>query len=90
MGETYKEHCYPRKRAGADLLRDGTGQLSGTEVLADFQAKWGRYNRVTRQENRALVSHQRAGLSMEECYAAAEVVLVDAPDKWVKRTRRKR
>jgi len=83
-----KEHFYPRKRSGADLLQDKTPELTGADILAGFKEKWGRYHRVTKHENRALVSLQRKGISPDDCYATL-IELVEVPPELMKRTRRK-
>jgi hypothetical protein len=44
-----KEHRYPRKRAGADLLKAKGRELTGKEVLNRYRRRWGRYNFVTKK-----------------------------------------
>jgi hypothetical protein len=82
-----KEHCYPRKRAGADLLKGKTTELTGKEILVGYQTNWGRYNLVTKEENRALIPHQKNGMCAEESYKNAGISLIDIPEDLAKRRR---
>ena len=77
-----KEHRYPRKQAGADLLKDKATKLTGKEVLAVYRRKWGRYNLVTKEENYALRPHQRKkGKSTNACYRAVGIILKVVPEE---------
>jgi hypothetical protein len=71
-----KEHCYPRKRAGKFFLSMKGGALTGTEVLILYRKKFGRYNYVTKEENRKLVKHQKRNLSTNKCYETAGIRLL--------------
>ncbi len=83
-----KEHFYPRKRAGADLLGDREILWTKEMILEGFRTKWGRYHRVTKAENRALVTSQRKRLmDADDCYLAARIDLVDAPPQFLRRQR---
>lgn len=75
-----KEHCYPRKRAGRDFLTSENGQLNGEDVLNLFQKKFGRYNYVTKEENRRLIQYQRQEFDSEKCYEAAGIKLIADPN----------
>ena len=75
-----REHCYPRKRAGADLLKGETAGLTGKEILVGYQTNWGRYNLVTKEENRALIPHQKNEMCAEDCYTTAGISLIDVPE----------
>jgi hypothetical protein len=72
-----KEHCYPRKRAGKYFL--SVDELTGKDVLVLYQKKFGRYNYVTKEENRKLVKHQRQNLSTRKCYAMVGIELLRDP-----------
>jgi hypothetical protein len=85
-----KEHFFPRKRAGADLLQEIVTELTGEEILNRYKTKYGRYNRVTKIENRALVSSQRKGMSAEECYPGARIDLIDVPPELMNRRPKKK
>ncbi len=85
-----KEHRYPRKHAGADLLKAKGSELSGKEILDRYKRRWGRYNFVTKKENRSLVPFQRKSMSAKRCYRAANIVLEKAPAELINRLGRKR
>ncbi len=85
-----KEHFYPRKRAGADLLSDSETLWTKEMILDGFRKKWGRYHRVTKAENRALVALQRKRLAeADDCYRGARIDLVDVPPQFRKRRAKK-
>jgi len=73
-----KEHRYPRKRAGRDLLKS-RAKLSESWIRSKYQKKWGRYNRVTKEENRKLVAFQKKNLSPKKCYGKCGIVLITKP-----------
>jgi hypothetical protein len=86
-----KEHFYPRKQAGADLLKDDETRWNREMILDGFRTKWGRYHRVTKAENRALVSSQRKKLmEAEDCYRGARIDLVDVPPQLMNRRSKKK
>jgi hypothetical protein len=86
-----KEHFYPRKQAGADLLKDQETPWDRKMILDGFRTKWGRYHRVTKAENRALVSSQRKKLmKSEDCYRGARIDLVDVPAQLMVRRSQKK
>ena len=75
-GRKVKEHLYPRKVSGRELL-------SATPVTADklmnlHFTKYGRYNYVTRKENSRLRPYQKAEVfvSPEDSYRKANIRLV--------------
>jgi hypothetical protein len=57
-----KDHEYPRKLAATELLKRLDEQLDAAKILDLYLGKYGRYNYVTPQENKALVPYQKAGV----------------------------
>jgi hypothetical protein len=74
-----RDHQYPRKLAARELLGLNEIDLTGSSVHALYLEKFGRFNLITKQENRKLMRFQRAGVfvNSEDCYARAGVQLID-------------
>jgi hypothetical protein len=88
-GKLTKEHCYSRKRTGRDLLESKEPWTPAT-IREKYETVWGRYNRVTKKENRDLVPYQKQQLCAEDCYKAAGIELVEAPSKFLTKRLRER
>jgi hypothetical protein len=73
-----KDHNYPRKCAARELLQMRDEDLTTESVLYLYKTKYGRFNLVTREENRRLMKYQKAGTfsTPEEAYLGASVRLV--------------
>lgn len=58
-----KDHEYPRKIAATDLLTQEMSEEkdSGSRILSLYLSKYGRFNYVTPQENKALARFQKKG-----------------------------
>ena len=82
-GERSEEHLYPRKIAAEELLQTQWQKIEDPpEYLADaFIAKYGRYNYVSKAENRKLIQYQKSNIFTDpkKAYAAAGVILVPHP-----------
>ncbi len=59
-----KDHEYPRKLAAAELLARTEGESSewSATLFELYLTKYGRYNYVTPQENKALMRYQKQGV----------------------------
>jgi len=75
-----KDHEYPRKVAASELLSIAWGGISnpGAEVLERYKLKYGRFNLVTKQENRSLMMYQRdhAFTDPSQAYKSAGIKLI--------------
>jgi hypothetical protein len=74
------EHQYPRKIAATELLHldwENDGQ-SGQTLLELYRSRYGRYNFVTPQENKRLVTYQKKEVfkGPEKAYRDAGITLV--------------
>ncbi|SRR6266581_546012 len=58
--KTCKDHNYPRKVAGRELLELHESELTGPKLVQLYKTKYGLFNKVTPVENKRLVQHQRA------------------------------
>ena len=84
-GRLTKDHCYTRKRAGADLLKS-KAKMTGVKMMDGYKRTWGRYHRVTKKEHHLITAlHKKRVFRM--AYKKAGVNLVNAPDKFWKRKR---
>ena len=81
-GKVSKDHNYPRKLAGRELLHLEDHDLTGPNLLELYKSKFGRFNYVTQTENKRLVRYQRAHnfTSPEEAYRNAGIQLLDPND----------
>lgn len=84
-----KEHFFPRKRAGKYLLSRNVEGLTAESFLKLYRKKFGRYNYVTKEENRRLMSYQRRHRNTEKCYKDAGIELVQDPTRMKGSTRLK-
>ena len=77
-----KDHDYPRKLAGRDLLHLDEHDLTGPNLLLLYKTKYGRFNYVTQTENKRLVQHQKVHrfTSSEEAYKNAGIRLLGPSD----------
>ena len=73
-----RDHNYPRKCAARELLGTATEELTAEFVLHRYRTKYGRFNLVTKDENRRLMKYQKADLftTPEEAYSKASITLV--------------
>lgn len=80
-----KEHKYPRKQAGKQLLTIKYKEFqSGESKLVDlYLNEYGKYNYVLKSENRQLVTFQKDSnfIDDETAYKAANIILLDAASK---------
>ena len=74
-GERVKEHLYPRKWSGQQLLLNPPQCLE--ELVWDVNTKYLTYNYTTKEENSRLRPHQKVGVfvSPEASYEAAGITL---------------
>jgi hypothetical protein len=75
-----KDHETPRKLAARQILSLPSEQVTAGNIRKLYLENFGRFNLVTRAENRKLMQFQRAHVfvSPEQSYAEAGIVLVDA------------
>lgn len=75
-----RDHNVPRKIAAAQLLRLSDDELHVQSLSILYEQTLGRFNLVTREENRRLMPYQRAEVyqSSESAYAKAGIQLVNA------------
>jgi hypothetical protein len=75
-----KDHQYPRKEAGRELLtgQSGSSENITVEVCDLYRNKYGRHNWVTKSENRKLVPFQKEGIFItpEGAYKKAAITLL--------------
>ena len=73
-----RDHDVPRKIAAGRLLRLGVNELTTESLTQLYLRNLGRFNLVTKEENRKLMPFQRDGVyeSTESAYASAGVELV--------------
>lgn len=77
------DHEYPRKYSAMMLMRqDWEGADPCRELMNLYTSKYGRYNKITPQENRALVKFQRTAAfnEPEQAYKSAEITLMRISD----------
>jgi hypothetical protein len=81
-GKVCKDHNYPRKIAGRELLAMSDEELNGGVILRQYTSKYGVFNKVTPAENKTLMKYQRGDrfTSPEDAYRLAGVELVDLND----------
>ena len=79
-GEKSEDHLYPRKIAATELLNyKWEDELDPVKALADlFMTKYGRYNYVSKLENKRLIKFQKSEVfeTPQKSYAAAGIELV--------------
>lgn len=75
-GRKVKEHLYPRKVSGRELL--SAAPVTVDKLMNLYFTKYGRYNYVTRKENSRLRPYQKAEVfvSPEDSYRKANIRLV--------------
>ena len=74
-----RDHDVPRKIAGARLLKVNLGELTFESLAQLYLRELGRFNFVTKAENRKLMPFQRAEVyqDSESAYGKAGIELVD-------------
>lgn len=79
--ERSEDHFFPRKIAAREMLED-TRDTSATIIMESFLQKYGRYNYVSKSENKKLIKYQKSNtfLCPSESYKKAGVRLVDYED----------
>ena len=84
-----KDHEYPRKLAAAELLISSEGHAESEKLFELYVTKYGRYNYVTPQENKALVQYQRKGVfgHPADAYEKAGVKLLSVTGEDLKRVK---
>lgn len=77
-----RDHQYPRKLAARELLRLDDKDLTPSSVHALYVEKFGKFNLITKQENRKLMRFQRVEVFVnpEDCYTKAGVCLIDGQE----------
>jgi hypothetical protein len=77
-----KDHEYPRKIAGTELLKTGG---TGEDLESAYVERFGKFTLVTAQENRRLVKFQKPLIfkTPAEAYAKAEIELIDVREKYL-------
>jgi len=77
-----KDHEYPRKVAARELLSKLPSELTAEVIYALYCEKFGRFNLITREENRKLMQYQRVEnfVNTETSYEKAGIRLVDVQD----------
>lgn len=75
--ERSEDHFYPRKIAARELL-ERAQKNTVTDVVELFLEKYGRYNYVSKSENKNLIKYQKLNnfVNSEESYKRANVTLV--------------
>lgn len=78
FSELTKEHRYPRKKAGKNLLSEEYKDIiSGkTSLKKLYLENYGRYHYVLSGENKKLVKHQKAGDDQKTAYSKAGIELL--------------
>jgi hypothetical protein len=73
-----RDHDVPRKIAAARLLRLSLDELTMESLAQLYEQSLGRFNLVTKEENRKLMPFQRGGVyeTTESAYARAGIKLV--------------
>lgn len=76
--ERSEDHFYPRKIAARELLQRAH-ENTVTDVVKLFLEKYGRYNYVSKSENKNLIKYQKLNnfLNSEDSYKRAKVTLVE-------------
>ncbi len=79
--ERSEDHFFPRKIAARELL-EGIHDTSATGIMNSFLQKYGRYNYVSKSENKKLIKYQKSNtfFSSSDSYKKADVNLVDYED----------
>ena len=80
LGERSEEHLFPRKIAAQELLGKNWSEIKDPSfyIAELFVSKYGRYNYVSKAENRKLIKFQKSGVftNPDEAYSEAGVVLI--------------
>ena len=85
------EHFFPRKLAGKELLeRSHKQEMTGAQLGDLFVTKYGRFTRVTSQENRRLAPFQKNDVfvSPKRAYREAGVQMIKVTEEEWKRIKR--
>lgn len=86
LSDLTKEHRYPRKKAGKNLLsREYKDLISGEKSLKElYLENYGRYHYVVSGENKRLIKHQKAGDDQKTAYSKAGIELLEMSIKEIK------
>jgi len=80
-GEKSEDHLYPRKITAQEILQfDWEDENNPVETLSNlYIEKYGRYNYVSKMENKRLIKYQKIGVFVdpETAYENAGIELVD-------------
>ena len=80
-GEKSEDHLYPRKITAQEILQfDWEDENNPVETLSNlYIQKYGRYNYVSKMENKRLIKYQKIGVFVdpETAYENAGIELVD-------------
>ena len=80
-GEKSEDHLYPRKITAQEILQfDWEDENNPVEILSNlYIEKYGRYNYVSKMENKRLIKYQKIGVFVdpETAYENAGIELVD-------------
>jgi len=83
LGERSEEHLFPRKIAAQELLGKNWSEIKdpGLHIAELFISKYGRYNYVSKAENRKLIKFQKSDVftNPDDTYLEAGVILVPYP-----------
>jgi len=79
---TTRDHEYPRKVAARELFAANDTDLTADAIYALYRQKFGKFNLVTKEENRKLMQFQRAEsfASPKGSYWKARIQLIDAQE----------
>ena len=77
-----RDHMYPQKVAAHELLLLDDSKLTADNIHSLYREKFGKFNLVTKEENRKLMRYQKAEVfvSPEKCYEEAGVKLIEAKE----------
>jgi len=88
-----KEHKYPRKQAGKQLLttKYKEFQIRKTKLIDLYLNEYGKFNYVLKAENKQLVEFQKDAsfIDDETAYIAAKIELINITTEEFKKLRRK-
>lgn len=79
LSELTKEHRFPRKMAGRNLLSKEYAEIiKGEKSLKElYLDNYGRYHYVVSGENKRLIKHQKAGDDQKTAYSKAGIELLE-------------